>query len=155
MGAYCRNMSDCFNKFEYNHWSFIQPANNDFMEENCDSDSCFNSENSQKLPLFCLSFFPMFGSADKIHGLTLKMNGPYQAHTLHEPIGVVGQIIPWNCPLLMFFSKVSPALACGCTVVIKSAEQTPLTALYCAQLGREVFILFSFFSLQICVIVWA
>jgi len=69
------------------------------------------------------------------------MSGSYQAHTLHEPIGVVGQIIPWNFPLLMFVSKISPALACGCTVVIKSAEQTPLTALYCAQLASEVFIL--------------
>jgi acyl-CoA reductase-like NAD-dependent aldehyde dehydrogenase len=88
---------------------------------------------------YCLQVLRYYaGSADKIHGLTLKMSGPYQAHTLHEPIGVVGQIIPWNFPLLMFFSKVAPALACGCTVVIKSAEQTPLTALYCAQLAREV-----------------
>ncbi|XP_057866403.2 aldehyde dehydrogenase family 2 member B4, mitochondrial isoform X2 [Cryptomeria japonica] len=78
------------------------------------------------------------GYADKIHGLTLKMSGQYQGYTLHEPIGVCGQIIPWNYPLLMFFSKISPALACGCTVVIKSAEQTPLTALYCAHLSREV-----------------
>jgi len=77
------------------------------------------------------------GSADKIHGLTLKMSGQYQGYTLHEPIGVAGQIIPWNFPMVMFFSKISPALACGCTVVIKSAEQTPLTALYCAQLAKE------------------
>eukprot|EP01018_Ginkgo_biloba_P016818 Gb_01407 [translate_table: standard] len=77
------------------------------------------------------------GSADKIHGETLKLNGPHQGYTLHEPIGVVGQIIPWNFPLVMFFMKISPALACGCTVVIKSAEQTPLTALYCAQLANE------------------
>jgi len=77
------------------------------------------------------------GFADKIHGLTLKMSGQYQGYTLHEPIGVVGQIIPWNFPMVMFFSKVSPALACGCTIVIKSAEQTPLTALYCAQLAKE------------------
>ena len=78
------------------------------------------------------------GYADKIHGLTLKMSGEYQGYTLHEPIGVVGQIIPWNYPLSMFFYKISPALACGCTVVIKPAEQTPLTALYAAQLGKEV-----------------
>lgn len=77
------------------------------------------------------------GYADKIHGLTLKMGGEYQGYTLHEPIGVVGQIIPWNYPLSMFFYKISPALACGCTVVIKPAEQTPLTALYAAQLGKE------------------
>eukprot|EP00253_Pinus_taeda_P001363 PITA_01363 len=77
------------------------------------------------------------GSADKIHGQTLKMNGQFQGYTLHEPIGVVGQIIPWNFPIVMFFSKVSPALAAGCTIVIKSAEQTPLTALYCARLAKE------------------
>ncbi|GLJ48730.1 hypothetical protein SUGI_1027600 [Cryptomeria japonica] len=77
------------------------------------------------------------GWADKIHGLTLKMSGPYQGYTLQEPIGVVGQIIPWNAPLLMFFNKISPALACGCTIVIKSAEQTPLTAFYAAQLAKE------------------
>jgi len=77
------------------------------------------------------------GAADKIHGETLKMGGQYQAYTLHEPIGVVGQIIPWNFPLVMFFMKISPALACGCTIVIKPAEQTPLTALYCAHLAKE------------------
>eukprot|EP00253_Pinus_taeda_P007726 PITA_07726 len=77
------------------------------------------------------------GAADKIHGEILKMGGPYQGYTLHEPIGVVGQIIPWNFPLVMFFIKIAPALACGCTVVIKPAEQTPLTALYCAHLAKE------------------
>jgi coniferyl-aldehyde dehydrogenase len=77
------------------------------------------------------------GAADKIHGETLKMGGQYHGYTLHEPIGVVGQIIPWNFPLVMFFNKISPALACGCTVVMKPAEQTPLTALYCAHLAKE------------------
>lgn len=68
--------------------------------------------------------------------------------TLHEPIGVVGQIIPWNFPLLMFAWKVGPALACGNAIVLKSAEQTPLTALYVAKLFHEVilqvFLLFIF-----------
>ncbi|GLJ48728.1 hypothetical protein SUGI_1027580 [Cryptomeria japonica] len=77
------------------------------------------------------------GWADKIHGLTLKMSGAYQGYTLQEPIGVVGQIITYNAALMMFLSKISPALACGCTIVIKSAEQTPLTALYAAQLAKE------------------
>ncbi|GLJ16426.1 hypothetical protein SUGI_0279120 [Cryptomeria japonica] len=77
------------------------------------------------------------GAADKIHGQTLKMAGPYQGYTLHEPIGVVGLIVPWNFPLVMFFNKISPALASGCTLVLKTAEQTPLTALYCANLARE------------------
>lgn len=58
--------------------------------------------------------------------------------TLHEPIGVAGQIIPWNFPLLMFAWKVAPALACGNTVVLKTAEQTPLSALYVATLLQEV-----------------
>ncbi|CAI8609487.1 unnamed protein product [Vicia faba] len=57
--------------------------------------------------------------------------------TLHEPIGVAGQIIPWNFPLLMFAWKVGPALACGNTVVMKTAEQTPLSVLYTARLFLE------------------
>lgn len=76
------------------------------------------------------------GAADKIHGETLKMSGQYQGYTLKEPIGVVGIVIPWNFPLVMFFLKVAPALAAGCTVVVKPAEQTPLSALYCANLAK-------------------
>ncbi|ERN03913.1 hypothetical protein AMTR_s00078p00188120, partial [Amborella trichopoda] len=77
------------------------------------------------------------GAADKIHGETMKMGGELQGYTLKEPIGVVGQIIPWNYPLVMFFMKVSPALAAGCTIVIKPAEQTPLTALFVADLSKQ------------------
>ncbi|KAL6883588.1 hypothetical protein ACP4OV_011002 [Aristida adscensionis] len=76
------------------------------------------------------------GAADKIHGETLRLSGKYQGHTLKEPIGVVGVIIPWNFPSLMFLLKVSPALAAGCTVVVKPAEQTPLSALYYAHLAK-------------------
>ncbi|XAR53320.1 Aldehyde dehydrogenase (NAD(P)(+)) [Bertholletia excelsa] len=76
------------------------------------------------------------GAADKIHGETLKMEGEYQAYTLREPIGVVGLIVPWNFPSIMFFNKVAPALAAGCTIVMKPAEQTPLTALYYAHLAK-------------------
>ncbi|KAJ4768379.1 aldehyde dehydrogenase 2C4 [Rhynchospora pubera] len=76
-------------------------------------------------------------AADKIHGETLKLNGAYQGYTLKEPIGVVGVIIPWNFPSMMFFLKVSPALAAGCTVVVKPAEQTPLSALFYAKLAKE------------------
>lgn len=57
--------------------------------------------------------------------------------TIHEPIGVCGQIIPWNFPFLMFAWKVGPALACGNTIVLKTAEQTPLSALYAAKLFHE------------------
>ncbi|KAJ8714462.1 hypothetical protein PYW07_002687 [Mythimna separata] len=77
------------------------------------------------------------GWADKSHGLVLPMDGKYFAYTRHEPVGVCGQIIPWNFPLLMAAWKLGPALAAGCTVVMKPAEQTPLTALYLAQLIKE------------------
>ncbi|KAK2978250.1 hypothetical protein RJ640_024283 [Escallonia rubra] len=76
------------------------------------------------------------GAADKIHGETLKMSRELQGYTLREPIGVVGHIIPWNFPSNMFFIKVSPALAAGCTMVVKPAEQTPLSALYYAHLAK-------------------
>lgn len=78
------------------------------------------------------------GAADKIHGETLKMGGPFHGYTLKEPIGVVGHIIPWNFPTGMFFFKVSPALAAGCTMVVKPAEQSSLSALYYAFLARQV-----------------
>ncbi|KAL3532433.1 hypothetical protein ACH5RR_005954 [Cinchona calisaya] len=76
------------------------------------------------------------GAADKIHGETLKMSRELQGYTLHEPIGVVGHIIPWNFPSQMFAMKVGPALAAGCTMVVKPAEQTPLSALYYAHLAK-------------------
>jgi aldehyde dehydrogenase (NAD+) len=75
------------------------------------------------------------GWADKIHGKTIPVNGPYFAYTRHEPVGVVGQIIPWNYPAIMQAWKWAPALACGCTVVLKPAEQTSLTALRIAELA--------------------
>ena len=78
------------------------------------------------------------GWADKLHGLTVPADGPFHMQTLHEPIGVVGSIIPWNFPLIMYCFKVGPALACGCTVVLKPAEQTPLTALFISKLLYEV-----------------
>lgn len=77
------------------------------------------------------------GWADKIHGKTIPIDGDFLCYTRHEPVGVVGQIIPWNFPLLMQAWKLGPALATGCTVVMKVAEQTPLTALYVARLIQE------------------
>ncbi|XP_010190192.1 PREDICTED: retinal dehydrogenase 2 [Mesitornis unicolor] len=77
------------------------------------------------------------GWADKIHGMTIPVDGDYFTFTRHEPIGVCGQIIPWNFPLLMFAWKIAPALCCGNTVVIKPAEQTPLSALYMGALIKE------------------
>lgn len=77
------------------------------------------------------------GWADKIAGQTMKMDGPFHAFTLQEPIGVVGQILPWNFPTYMFITKLSCALTCGNTVVVKPAEQTPLSTLFCAHLMAE------------------
>lgn len=76
------------------------------------------------------------GAADKIHGSTLKMSTQLHAYTLLEPIGVVGHIIPWNFPSQMFAMKVAPALAAGCTMIVKPAEQTPLSALFYAHLSK-------------------
>jgi aldehyde dehydrogenase (NAD+) len=77
------------------------------------------------------------GWADKIEGRTVPVRGNFFSYTLRQPVGVVGQIIPWNFPLLMLAWKWGPALACGNTVVMKPAEQTPLTALRLAELAKE------------------
>jgi len=77
------------------------------------------------------------GWADKIHGDTIPVSGSFFNYTRREPVGVVGQIIPWNFPLLMVAWKLGPALACGNTVVLKPAEQTPLSALRVGELIQE------------------
>lgn len=77
------------------------------------------------------------GWATKITGQTIPVAGPFFNYTRHEPVGVVGQIIPWNFPLLMAMWKLGAALATGCTIVLKPAEQTPLSALYLAELMAE------------------
>jgi aldehyde dehydrogenase (NAD+) len=77
------------------------------------------------------------GYCDKVHGHTIPSDGDFFTLTRKEPIGVVGQIIPWNYPLMMLAWKWGPALAAGCTLVLKPAELTPLTALAAAALARE------------------
>ena len=89
------------------------------------------------LPLTIKCYRYYAGWADKNHGKTIPIDGNYFCYTRHEPVGVVGQIIPWNFPLLMQAWKWGPALATGCTVVLKPAEQTPLSALRVAQLAQE------------------
>jgi len=83
----------------------------------------------------------MAGWTNKIEGNTIPLsnqqNGKFLAYTMREPVGVVGQIIPWNFPLLMAAWKLAPALAAGCCVVLKPAEQTPLTALLLGELIQE------------------
>jgi aldehyde dehydrogenase (NAD+) len=77
------------------------------------------------------------GWADKIEGRTVPVRGNFLCYTLRQPVGVVGQIIPWNFPLLMMSWKLGPAVACGNAVVMKPAEQTPLSALRLAELAVE------------------
>ncbi len=77
------------------------------------------------------------GWATKLEGETLNVNTNFFNYTLREPVGVVGQIIPWNFPMLMAAWKLGPALACGNTLILKPAEQTPLTALYLGELVME------------------
>src|SRR5579883_3458902 len=92
------------------------------------------------VPLVVDLFRYMAGWTTKIEGNTIPISpkgGQYFAYTLREPVGVVGQIIPWNFPLLMAAWKLGPALAAGCTVVLKPAEQTPLTALRLGELIQE------------------
>src|SRR4051794_3686551 len=79
------------------------------------------------------------GWATKLHGATLNLSmpGEWHAFTLREPVGVVGQIVPWNFPFVMGVAKIAPALAVGCTVVLKPAEQTPLTTVRLGELIAE------------------
>ncbi len=77
------------------------------------------------------------GWADKIEGRTVPVRGNFLSYTLRQPVGVVGQIIPWNFPLLMLAWKWGPALACGNAIVMKLAEQTPLTGMKMAELALE------------------
>ena len=77
------------------------------------------------------------GWADKIVGDTLPVDGPFLTYTLREPIGVVGAIVPWNFPLNIASWKFAPALAAGCTIILKPASETPLTALLFAELALE------------------
>ncbi len=90
------------------------------------------------LPLTVQCYRYFAGWADKNHGHTIPIDGNYFCYTRHEPVGVVGQIIPWNFPMLMQAWKWAPALACGNTLVLKPAEQTPLTALRIAKLAQDV-----------------
>lgn len=83
----------------------------------------------------CLRYYA--GWADKIHGKTIPAAGDYHCYTRHEPVGVAGQIIPWNFPLLMMAWKLGPVLSTGCTTVLKVAEQTPLSALHMGKLIAE------------------
>ena len=111
--------------------------------ESIDNGKPFSVARAADVSLAADLFHYMGGFATKIHGQTFPVSVPYapgaqfHAYTLKEPIGVVGQIVPWNFPLLMAAWKLGPALATGCTVVLKPAEQTPLSALRLAELMLE------------------
>nr|GMC98197.1 aldehyde dehydrogenase family 2 member C4-like [Ipomoea batatas] len=124
---------------------FVDSVSADLIEENVDEIAALDALEGGKLftegkyvdvPSAARDFRYYAGTADKIHGTTLKMSRGLQGYTLLEPIGVVGHIIPWNFPAQMFSLKVAPALAAGCTMVVKPAEQTNLSALFYAHLSK-------------------
>ncbi|NBO93113.1 MAG: aldehyde dehydrogenase family protein [Planctomycetia bacterium] len=106
--------------------------------ESLDNGKPYRDAIAADLPLTIKAYRYYAGWADKNHGKTIPVEGDYFCYTRHEPVGVVGQIIPWNFPLLMQAWKWGPSLTTGCTVVLKPAEQTPLTALRVAALAQEV-----------------
>ena len=107
--------------------------------ESLDNGKPLSVARAADVPLAAELFRYMAGWSTKVEGSTISMSAPgrYHAYTLREPVGVVGQIIPWNFPLLMAAWKLGPALATGCTVVLKPAEQTPLSALRLGELIQE------------------
>jgi phenylacetaldehyde dehydrogenase len=143
--------------FESGPWPAMTPSERgkllwklaDLLEENLDEVAEIESLDNGKpravaaaadVPLAVDLFRYMAGWSTKIEGNTIPISTPnipggeFHSFTLREPIGVVGQIIPWNFPLLMAAWKLGPALAAGCTVVLKIAEETPLSALRLGQL---------------------
>lgn len=106
--------------------------------ETADNGKPYFEARKVDLPSVVENFRYFAGMADKIQGGTIPVAGPFLNYTLREPVGVVGCITPWNFPLSLATWKVAPALACGNAVVLKPAEQTPLTALRLAELAAEV-----------------
>jgi len=146
--------------FESGPWARMTPSDRgrviwrigDLVEEHADELAQLESLDNGKpvgvaraadVPLSADLFRYMAGWTTKLNGEAIHPSVPYapgaeyHAYTLREPVGVVGQIIPWNFPLLMASWKLGPALATGCTVVLKPAEQTPLSALRLAELCLE------------------
>lgn len=105
--------------------------------ESLDAGKPFNDSYNIDLDMILKVYRYFAGFCDKICGKTLTVDGDYFSFTKHEPVGVCGQVIPWNVPLVMQAWKMAPALAAGNTLVLKPAEQTPLTALHIASLILE------------------
>lgn len=146
--------------FEGGDWPALTPSERgqllwrlaDLLEEHLEEVAEIESLDNGKplavaaaadVPLAVDLFRYMAGWATKIEGNTIPISVPYlpgadfHSYTLREPVGVAGQIIPWNFPLLMAAWKLGPALAAGCTVVLKVAEETPLSALRLGQLIQQ------------------
>ncbi len=144
--------------FETGPWSKISPSERgrmvwklgDLIEKHAEEFAQLESLDNGKplkiarvadVPLAADHFRYYAGWATKIEGNTIPLGlapqGKFHAYTLREPVGVVGQIIPWNFPLLMAAWKLAPALAVGCCIVLKPAEQTPLSALRLGELIQE------------------
>ncbi len=146
--------------FDNGPWSKITPSERgkliwklaDLLEKNTEEFAQIESLDNGKpvgvaraadVPLAVDLFRYMAGWATKIEGNTIPISVPYTpgakylAYTVREPVGVVGQVIPWNFPLLMAAWKLGPALAAGCTVILKPAEQTPLSAVRLGELIME------------------
>jgi phenylacetaldehyde dehydrogenase len=141
--------------FESGPWRSMSPSERsrllyklaDKMEEHAEELATLESLDNGKpisvarvadVPMSIDNLRYMAGWATKITGETYTIPGDFHSYSRREPIGVVGQIIPWNFPLLMFIWKIGPALAAGCTIVMKPAEQTPLSATLMAELIAEV-----------------
>ena len=99
------------------------------------SNAAYSAKVDLSLFVKCIRYHA--GWADKVQGKVTPMEGNFLSYTRHEPVGVVGQIIPWNFPLLMMAWKLGPALATGCTIVMKTSEKTPLSALAACKLIVE------------------
>ncbi len=140
--------------FESSTWANLAAADRerllhrlaDLIEHNTDTLAALETYDTGKpfgdarkidLPLSVQTLRYYAGWPTKLRGETVPVRGPFLTYTIREPIGVIGQIVPWNFPLFMAVMKLAPALAAGNTVVLKPAEQTPLTALYLGQFLAE------------------
>ncbi|HEY3129538.1 MAG TPA: aldehyde dehydrogenase family protein [Acidobacteriota bacterium] len=142
--------------FEKGSWRRMDPSRKEqilwkiggLIEKNRDELAVLESLNNGKtvaeahrgdLPPSWDVFYYYAGWVRKNYGETIPVDGNFLNYTLHEPVGVAGLIVPWNYPLLLAAWKIAPALACGCSVVLKPSELTPLTALrlgdYCLEAG--------------------
>jgi len=152
-----RAVSAARKAFESGPWADMTPSDRshlmwrigDLIMENRDELAEIESLDNGKLltnakmgdvPMSAETFYYMAGWATKNHGMTVPLSIPgrmFHAYTLNEPVGVCGQIIPWNFPLLMAAWKIAPVLATGCTTILKPAEQTSLSALRLGELMQE------------------